>query len=98
MNLLHMKYAVEVARYGSINKASEKLLVAQPNLSRCIKQNHVKHILHSEWVYVPAENNRAVIANKIRFTYLTLTATPMRAPVFLGSVLFTNKVSGEDIS
>ena len=38
MNLLHMKYAVEVARYGSINKASEKLLVAQPNLSRCIKE------------------------------------------------------------
>lgn len=33
-----MKYAVEVARYGSINKASEKLLVAQPNLSRCIKE------------------------------------------------------------
>ena len=38
MNLLHMKYAVEVANTGSINKASEKLLVAQPNLSRCIKE------------------------------------------------------------
>ena len=38
MNLLHMKYAVEVANAGSINKASEKLLVAQPNLSRCIKE------------------------------------------------------------
>ncbi len=38
MNILHMKYAVEVAAAGSINKASEKLLVAQPNLSRSIKE------------------------------------------------------------
>ena len=32
-----MKYAVEVAKAGSINKAAEKLLIAQPNLSRSIK-------------------------------------------------------------
>ena len=38
MNVLHMKYAVEVAKEGSINKASEKLLIAQPNLSRSIKE------------------------------------------------------------
>ncbi len=38
MNLLHMKYAVEVARIGSINKASEALLIAQPNLSRAVKE------------------------------------------------------------
>lgn len=38
MNFLHMKYAVEVARVGSINKAAETLLIAQPNLSRCIKE------------------------------------------------------------
>ncbi len=38
MNILHMKYAVEVAKAGSINKASETLLVAQPNLSRSIKE------------------------------------------------------------
>ena len=37
MNILHMKYAVEVAKTGSINKAAEVLLVAQPNLSRSIK-------------------------------------------------------------
>lgn len=37
MNILHMKYAVEVANSGSINKASETLLIAQPNLSRYIK-------------------------------------------------------------
>lgn len=38
MNILHMKYAVEVAKAGSINKASEILLIAQPNLSRSIKE------------------------------------------------------------
>ncbi len=38
MNLLHMKHAVEVARSGSLNKASEKLLVAAPNISRSIKE------------------------------------------------------------
>ncbi|MCH5349221.1 MAG: LysR family transcriptional regulator [Oscillospiraceae bacterium] len=41
MNVLHMKYAVEVAKAGSINKASEILLVAQPNLSRSIKELEV---------------------------------------------------------
>ncbi|MBP3308706.1 MAG: LysR family transcriptional regulator [Clostridia bacterium] len=38
MNLLHMKYAVEVARLGSLNKAAESLLIAQPNISRSIKE------------------------------------------------------------
>lgn len=38
MNILHMKYAVEVARHGSINKAAEALLMNQPNLSRAIKE------------------------------------------------------------
>lgn len=38
MNILHMKYAVEVARTGSLNKAAEKLILAQPNLSRSIKE------------------------------------------------------------
>ncbi len=38
MNILHMKYAVEVARLGSLNKAAEALLVAQPNISRSIKE------------------------------------------------------------
>lgn len=37
INILHMKYAVEVAKCGSLNKASEVLLIAQPNLSRSIK-------------------------------------------------------------
>lgn len=38
MNLLHMKYALEVAKAGSVNKAAEELLIAQPNLSRAIKE------------------------------------------------------------
>ena len=38
MNILHMKYAVEVARLGSLNKAADTLMIAQPNLSRSIKE------------------------------------------------------------
>ena len=38
MNILHMKYAVEVARLGSLNKAAETLMTAQPNISRSIKE------------------------------------------------------------
>ena len=38
MNILHMKYAVEVASAGSLNRASEELLIAPPNLSRSIKE------------------------------------------------------------
>ena len=38
MNILHVKYAVEVARVGSLSKASENLLVAMPNISRSIKE------------------------------------------------------------
>ena len=38
MNILHVKYAVEVAKVGSLSKASENLLVAMPNISRSIKE------------------------------------------------------------
>lgn len=38
MNLIYMKYAMEVAACGSINKAAEKLYIGQPNLSRAIKE------------------------------------------------------------
>ena len=38
MNILHMKYAVEVAKAGSLNKASDELLIAPPNLSRSVKE------------------------------------------------------------
>ena len=38
MNILHIKYAVEVAKAGSLNKAAENLLIAAPNVSRSIKE------------------------------------------------------------
>lgn len=38
MNVLYLKYALEVAKFGSINKATETLYVAQPNISRAIKE------------------------------------------------------------
>lgn len=38
MNILHLKYAVEVAKTKSISKAAENLFMGQPNLSRAIRE------------------------------------------------------------
>lgn len=38
MNLLHLKYALEVAACHSISKAADNLYMNQPNLSRAIKE------------------------------------------------------------
>ncbi len=38
MNLQHLKYAVKVAEFQSINKAAEALYISQPNLSRAIRE------------------------------------------------------------
>ncbi len=38
MNILHLKYAIEVEKAKSINKAAENLYMGQPNLSRAIKE------------------------------------------------------------
>ena len=38
MNILHLKYASEIAKTGSLNKAAENLYMGQPNLSRAIKE------------------------------------------------------------
>ena len=38
LNLLHMKHALEVAKAGTLSKASEVLLIAAPNISRSIKE------------------------------------------------------------
>ena len=38
MNILHIRYAYEVAKSGSLKNASEKLFVAVPNISRGIKE------------------------------------------------------------
>ena len=38
MNTMHLAYAVEVERCGSITQAAENLYMAQPNLSKAIKE------------------------------------------------------------
>jgi len=38
MNILHMKYALEVAKAGSLSKAADSLLIAAPNVSRSIRE------------------------------------------------------------
>lgn len=38
MNTLHLKYAIEVAKTGSITLAAENLYMNQPNLSKAIKE------------------------------------------------------------
>ena len=38
MNILYLKYAVTVARCGSITRAAEQLYMNQPNLSKAIKE------------------------------------------------------------
>ena len=38
MNLQYVRYALEIARTGSISRAADNLSVAQPNLSRAVKE------------------------------------------------------------
>lgn len=38
MNFMHLKYAAEIAKTGSLNKAAKNLYMGQPNLSRAIKE------------------------------------------------------------
>ncbi len=38
MNILHLKYALEIEKHHSINKAAETLYMSQPNLSRALKE------------------------------------------------------------
>lgn len=38
LNIQHLKYVLEVASTGSINKAAENLYMGQPNLSRAIRE------------------------------------------------------------
>jgi DNA-binding transcriptional LysR family regulator len=37
-NILHLKYAIEVERAGSISKAAETLYLSQPHLSKAIRE------------------------------------------------------------
>ena len=38
MNIVYLRYAVEISKTGSIKRAAENLFMAQPNLSRAIKE------------------------------------------------------------
>ena len=38
MNLLHLQYAVEIARTGSVTRAAENLYTSQPNMSRAVRE------------------------------------------------------------
>lgn len=38
MNVIYLKYAVAVAKAGSLNKEAEEFFVTQTNLSRAIKE------------------------------------------------------------
>ena len=38
MNIMHLRYAVEVEKTGSITQAAERLYMAQPNLSKAVKE------------------------------------------------------------
>ena len=38
MNILHLKYAVEISKTKSISRAAQNLYMGQPNLSRAIKE------------------------------------------------------------
>ena len=38
MNLIHLKYIITIAEQGSLGRAAEELTVAQPNLSRAVKE------------------------------------------------------------
>lgn len=38
MNIQHLKYALEISKTHSLNKAADNLYMAQPNLSRAIKE------------------------------------------------------------
>lgn len=38
MNLQHLRYAVEIANFGSISRAAQALYVSQPYLSKIIRE------------------------------------------------------------
>ena len=38
MNIQHLRYAIEVAKTGSITQAAENLFMGQPNLSKAIRE------------------------------------------------------------
>ena len=47
MNTLHLKYALEIEKSGSISQAAQNLFMAQPNLSKAIKdlENELGYVI-----------------------------------------------------
>ena len=47
MNTLHLKYALEIEKTGSISQAAQNLFMAQPNLSKAIKdlENELGYVI-----------------------------------------------------
>ena len=69
MNILHLKYAIMVSETGSISKAAEKLFVAQPNVSRAIKElendlNITIFERNAKGMVVTAEGERLIMYGK----------------------------------
>ena len=46
MNTLHFKYAVEVEKTRSITQAADNLYMAQPNLSKAIRELEDLSLIH----------------------------------------------------
>ena len=38
MNIAHLRYAVEIAKTGSITQAADNLYMGQPNMSKAVKE------------------------------------------------------------
>ena len=64
-NILHLKYAVEIERTGSITKAAENLYMGQPNLSRAIRELEdslgISIFMRSSKGVVPTEQGRVFL-------------------------------------
>lgn len=69
MNILHLKYAIMVSETGSISKAAERLYVAQPNVSRGIKEletdlNIIIFERNSKGIFPTPEGERLIMYGK----------------------------------
>ena len=67
MNTLHYKYAVEVAKTGSITQAADNLFMAQPNLSKAIKE-----LEETLGIVIFKRTSRGVIPTERGSEFLTL--------------------------
>ena len=64
MNTLYFKYALEVERAGSISQAAQNLYMAQPNLSKAIKDLEKYQIINADDYGVFLEDNEIVVRDE----------------------------------